>query len=104
MGIIQELKQLLQTALHQLTARSHTKASSSTNDTQELYFTKNFIAKAQLCGLTEADATDVYYHGNTTKENIMVRKYNGYEIGIYYFKDAKTGQTIITSIWKRDRR
>ena len=42
--------------------------------------------------------------GEAIKQNMMSRKYNGYEIGIYYFVDGNTGQTVITSIWKRDRR
>ncbi len=73
-------------------------------DTREPYFTKNFHSVAHARGLTEADARDVYYHGSVIKQNMMVRKYNGYEIGIYYFADGHTGKTIITSIWKRERR
>jgi hypothetical protein len=73
-------------------------------DTREPYFTKNFEEKAKSWGLTEADAKDVFYHGTSIRENMLVRKYNGYEIGIYYFKDTRTGQTVITSIWKRERR
>ncbi len=34
----------------------------------------------------------------------LTRKYNGYELGIYFFIDGQTGETIITSIWKRERR
>ena len=73
-------------------------------DTRILYFSRNFQTIAKQRGLTEKDATDVYYHGSVMKPNMMVRKYNGYEIGIYYFVTADTGQTIIASIWKRDRR
>jgi hypothetical protein len=64
---------------------------------------KTYEAKAKSWGLTESDAKDVLYHGSSVQENMLVRKYNGYEIGIYYFNDAKTGQTVITSIWKRER-
>ena len=73
-------------------------------DTREPYFTKNFHSVSHARGLTEADARDVYYHGSTVKENMMVRQYNGYEIGIYFFVDGHSGRTIITSIWKRERR
>jgi len=31
---------------------------------------------------------------------MMVRKYNGYEPGIWFFNDKVTGQAIITSINK----
>ena len=73
-------------------------------DTREIHFTKNFQGKASQWGLSEADALDVYHWGAPSKENMMVKKYNGYEIGVYYLKDKSTGQTVITSIWKRDRR
>jgi hypothetical protein len=49
------------------------------------------------------DARDVYYHGEVIKQNMMTKKYNGYEIGIYFFVDGHTVKTIITSIWKRER-
>jgi hypothetical protein len=35
---------------------------------------------------------------------MMVKQYNGYEIGIYFFVDGRTGKTVISSIWKRERR
>ena len=104
MGILTELTKLLQTTMRQLTASSNQKGGNRSIDTREPYFTKNFEAKAKSWGLTEADAKDVLYHGASTQENMLVRKYNGYEIGIYYFNDARTGQTVITSIWKRERR
>jgi hypothetical protein len=73
-------------------------------DTKSLRFTNNFYQKAKVRGLREKDALDVYYHGQVIKQNMMVRKYNGYEIAIYYFVAPDTGQTIITSIWKKLRR
>jgi len=94
----------LQTAVRQLTASNNQTSGSTSIDTREPYFTKNFEAKAKSWGLTEADAKDVLYHGASRRENMLVRKYNGYEIGIYYFNDAKTGRTVITSIWKREQR
>ncbi len=71
---------------------------------QDIYFTNNFQTKAKDWGLSEADARDVYRHGEEVKPQMLVRKYNGYEIGIYYFTDTKTGKPIISSIWKRNRR
>lgn len=73
-------------------------------DKRKIFFTNNFQEIARNRGLTESDATDVYYHGYTSKENMMAKKYNGYEIGIHYFIDPLTLQVVVTSIWKRDRR
>ena len=102
MGWFQELQAILKTAFGQLTNSSHVSPPGSV-DTREPYFTRNFHSVAHARGLTEADARDVYYHGSEVKQNMLVRKYNGYEIGIYYFVDGQSGKTIITSIWKRDR-
>jgi hypothetical protein len=35
---------------------------------------------------------------------MLIRKYEGYEIGMYYFRDTKTGNYIVSSVWKRERR
>src|SRR5436305_9885131 len=104
MGILTELTKLLQTTVRQLTVSGNQGGGNTSIDTSEPYFTKKFEVKAKSCGLTEADAKDVLHHGSSIRENMLVRKYNGYEIGIYYFNDAKTGRTVITSIWKRERR
>ena len=69
-----------------------------------LSFTKKCIQKMKDEQLTETDVADVFQHGEITSENMMVRKYNGYEIGMYYFRDAKTGNYIVSAVWKRDRR
>ncbi len=103
MGWLDELQAILKTALGQFTNSSRVRLPGSVA-TGEPHFTKNFNNVAHDRGLTEADARDVYYHGSTVKQNMMSKKYNGYEIGIYFFVDRQTGKTIITSIWKRDRR
>lgn len=95
MGLLAELKKTLRTAGAQLTTTSKTPHG--------IHFTNNFHQKATSWGLSEKDAQDVYDNGSEVKANMIVRVYNGYEIGIYYFKDTLTGQVIITSIWKRDR-
>src|SRR6266700_688955 len=102
MGWFQELQAILKTASGQLTTSSHVQLPGSV-DTREPYFTKNFHSVARARGLTEADARDVYYHGSVIKQNMMVKKYNGYEIGIYHFDDGHTGKKIITWIWKGER-
>ncbi len=96
MGLLAELKKTLSAAGAQLTNTSKTPHG--------IHFTNNFQAKAKSFGLSEKDAQDVYDNGREVKASMIVRVYNGYEIGIYYFKDKLTGQVIVTSIWKRDRR
>ena len=96
MSVLNEIKKILKTAGEQITATSST--------TKGMRFTSNFQAKAKSWGLTEKDAEDAYHHGQEVKQNMIVRTYNGYEIGIYYFLDKRSGQPVITSIWKRDRR
>jgi hypothetical protein len=103
MGWFDELQSILKTAFGQLTNSSPVQPPDSV-DTREPYFTKNFHSVSHAKGLTEKDARDIYYHGTVVRQNMMVKQYNGYELGIYYFVDGKTGQTVITSIWKRDRR
>jgi hypothetical protein len=49
-------------------------------------------------------ALSIAAFGSMVKQNMMVKKYNGYEIGIWFFKDTVIGQAIVTSIWKRGRR
>jgi hypothetical protein len=55
-------------------------------------------------GIAEGDALDVYYHGSMIKNNIMARKHNGFENGIWFFADRITGKAIISSAWKKARR
>jgi hypothetical protein len=68
------------------------KPSSSTT----IHFTNHLQSQAHIRGLTEKNAIDVYYHGTEVWPNLLVRDYNGYEIGIYYFKDKRTGQPVIS--------
>ena len=59
-------------------------------------------------GLSEADVTDVFRHGQDTrgKPGIMCRTYHssGWEICLYYFRDKKTGEYKVTSAWKKPLR
>ena len=71
---------------------------------QQLVFTRKCIQQMKDWHLSEKDIDDVFRHGEKTRENTMVRKYNGYEIGMYSFRDKKRGNHIVTSVWKRDRR
>ena len=99
----EELQKSFRAAAGQVT-NSGSVAAPKGIDSKVIHFTKNFQQTAKARGLTENDAIDVYYHGSLVKQNMMVRKYNGYDIGIYTFVAPDTGKPIITSIWKRDRR
>jgi hypothetical protein len=79
----------------------HTTASPRNG---EVSFTKNAQKKMKQWGLSEADARDVYYYGSVVKNNMIVRKHNGYEVGIWFFADRITGKPIISSVWRRARR
>jgi len=97
MDFMNGLKKAVEEALGQVT-----KPGSSPN-TREIYFTDNFQKKATQWKLFEKDALDIYNYGEERKPNMRVRKYNGYELGIYYGR-SKTGQVYISTIWKRPRR
>ena len=70
---------------------------------QKYLFTKNFHTDAEEWGLSEADAVDVYNHGQKTSDDTFVREYNGYEIGIEFSMDSITGLPIIDEIWKKNK-
>jgi hypothetical protein len=107
MGWIETIKQSLDifgTQVKPVSSRSSTSLPSQKVDPRELGFTNNALSKMSQWHLSEADVKDVFYHGGViVKQNMMVKKYNGYEIGLYYFQDKQTGQFIISSAWKRGR-
>lgn len=58
----------------------------------------------QLC-ISESTVLDVFHHGSAMKgKDGTVKKYSGYEIGLFYARDKITGQYVITYVWKRERR
>ena len=69
-----------------------------------IYFTPNFQQKAKAWGLSEKAALNVLYHGQEIKLGMKVRKYNGYELFIYYGQSKTTEQPYISTIWKQERR
>ncbi len=108
MGWIEIIKQSLDISrAWQRSAHSFGYSSSPpsrTVDPRELGFTNNALKKMGQWHLSEADVKDVFYHGGVVvKQNMMVKKYSGYEIGLYFFQDKQTGQFIISSAWKRGR-
>jgi hypothetical protein len=71
---------------------------------RDLGFTNNALSKMSQWNLSEADIKDVFFHGGViVKPQMIVKKYNGYEIGLYYFQDKETGRFVISSVWKRGR-
>jgi len=96
MGLLDGLKKAISTAGAQIT--------SSSPHPQGIYFTTNFQQKAKAWGLSEKDALDVFYHGTEDKPGRKTRKYNGYELSIYYGHSKTTGQPYISTIWKREIR
>jgi hypothetical protein len=107
MGWIEALKQSLEIFGGQVKPASsghYASPPSHKVDPREIGFTNNALAKMREWHLSEADVKDVFYHGGVViKQNMMVKKYNGYEIGLYYFQDKQTGRFIISSAWKRGR-
>ena len=104
-NILTELSKLVTTATTQLTSSNRAKISrQASGSSSDISFTKNFYARAKQAGLSERDGQDVYYSGypSKNKQNTMLKDYNGYQIGVYYFKDARTGKPVISSIWKRE--
>ena len=103
MGLLDGLKKAVATAGAQLTSNSQVRLGSSPNP-HGIYFTNNFQQKAKAWGVSEKDALDVLYHGTESKPGMKARKYNGYELCIYYGQSKTTGQPYISTIWKRERR
>lgn len=73
-------------------------------DLRHIHFGNKCLEKLKELHLTEKDAIDVYRHGYASERFKMIKKYNGYEIGIFYMIANDTGRVIITWVWKKDRR
>jgi len=70
-----------------------------------LFFPKGTIAKIAKVGISESSIQDVFRSGQVMKgKDGMVKKYSGYEIGIFYARSSSTGEYVITHVWKRSRR
>ena len=104
MGWYEEFQKAIGVAVQQIKGSGHPVHSTASSRNGEVFFTKNAQAKMKQWGLSEGDALDVYYHGTIVKNNMMVRKHNGFEVGIWFFADRVTGKPIISSVWKRTRR
>ncbi len=89
----------IKTVLQQLLGEPSDKPTHS-----HLSFTRKCLQQMKEWNLSEADVTDVFLYGQLRSDNMLVRKYNGYEIGMYYFRDKRNGNYIVTAVWKRERR
>ena len=73
-----------------------------------LYFPPATLNKMAKKGINEADIYDVFNkgeHGVTPDAKVVVRKYNGYEIGCFYGPTNKVSfDYIVIATWKRERR
>ena len=104
MGWYEEFQKTIGAAVQQIKGSRHPVYTTVSPRSGEVFFTKNAQAKLKWWGLSEKDVLDVYHHGSVVKQHMMVRKYYGYEIGIWFFADRVTGKPIISSVWKRGRR
>lgn len=77
-------------------------SSPKTPQVKSLKYTKKCRQKMLEQKLTEADVEDVFRKGEKRKGQMLVRRFNGYEIGMYYFQDSRTDEYIVTAVWRRD--
>ncbi len=92
------LKQLLTDVKNQVLG------SPSDLSRQKLKYTNKCRLKMKELRLTEADVEDVFRKGVKQREQMLVRSFNDYEIGMYYFQDERSGEYIATAVWRRERR
>lgn len=64
--------------------------------------------KMQQLGINEFTVLDVFRYGedkfHSSGKRMKIRKYSGYEVGLFYAKNGLTGEYTIIAVWKRDRR
>jgi len=72
------------------------------------YFPEKTIDKMKVLNLSESMVTDVLNNGKEvvlpSGSKALVKRYSTYEIGIFYTRNTRSGDYIITHVWKRDRR
>ncbi|MFA6518854.1 MAG: hypothetical protein WCV93_04385 [Candidatus Shapirobacteria bacterium] len=73
-----------------------------------LFFPPKVLEKMRNLRVSEAEIYEVFNkgeHGVTPDSKVAVRKYNGYEIGLFYAKTTKVSfDYIVIAVWKRERR
>ena len=104
MGWYEEFQKTIGEAARQIKGSGQPLQTTASPRNGEAFFTKHAQAKMKQWGIAEGDVLDVYYHGSMVKQNMMVRKHNGYEVGFWFYADRVTGKPIISSVWKKGRR
>ena len=72
--------------------------------TTRVIFTKSALRKMETWQLSEEKVTDTVLHGAYIKENMLSKKYNGYEVGVIATHNKATNTYLVLSVWKRGRR
>ncbi len=66
------------------------------------------VSKIITLGISESNVLDTFNNGESktlsSGMKAMVKKYNGYEIGVGYTQNNLTGEYVIIAVWKRERR
>ena len=72
----------------------------------KVWFTKSALKKMGEYGLSEAKVKDAVLHGEYVigKDDMISRKYNGFEITVIAKYNQMTKTYLVLSAWKRDRR
>ncbi len=72
----------------------------------KVYITLSALEKMREYGLSEEKVKDAVLHGEYVqgKDNMISRKYNGYEIGAIAKYNPTTKTYVVLTAWKRDRR
>lgn len=67
----------------------------------DILISRHAYIKMNENGLTEQHIKDVFAHGEMVKKNMIIRKYNGYQIGLFFDYDEEAKVNVIISCWKR---
>jgi hypothetical protein len=72
----------------------------------KVYITLSALETMKGYGLSEEKVTDAVLHGEYIqgKENMISRKYNGYEVGAIAKYNNVTKTYVVLTAWKRNRR
>ena len=72
----------------------------------KVYITQSALEKMKAYGLSEEKVKDAVLHGEYVqgKDNMISRKYNGYEIGTIAKYNPTTKTYVVLTAWKRERR
>ena len=74
--------------------------------TTQVIFTKSALEKMGQWGLSERKVKDAVLHGEAVREkqNMISKKYNGYDVGVIAPYTKATNSYLVLSAWKRGRR